>query len=115
LPDGTTNLIYKSRECYGSTLQLGVARAPRPEGPYERLSEEPIFQFENPDFHVEDPLLWYADVNSICWDAQLAQMALGDVRSKVLHLLVKLGQKFGIPEDAYHKTDVLLPIRRTPI
>jgi CRP-like cAMP-binding protein len=41
-------------------------------------------------------------------DAQLAQMALGDVRKKVLHLLVKLGQKFGISEDSYHKIDVAL-------
>jgi CRP/FNR family transcriptional regulator len=41
-------------------------------------------------------------------DAQLTQMALGDVRKKVLHLLVKLGQKFGIPEDAYHKIDMAL-------
>ncbi|MHA6484921.1 glycoside hydrolase family protein [Paenibacillus sp. strain BS8-2] len=59
LPDGTTYLIYKSREYYGSTLRLGVARAPRPEGPYERLRAEPIFQFENADYHVEDPFLWY--------------------------------------------------------
>jgi CRP/FNR family transcriptional regulator len=41
-------------------------------------------------------------------DAQLTQMALGDVRKKVLHLLVKLGQKFGIPKDAYHKIDMAL-------
>jgi CRP/FNR family transcriptional regulator len=41
-------------------------------------------------------------------DAQLTQMALGDVRKKVLHLLVKLGQKFGIPEDAFHKIDMAL-------
>lgn len=61
LPDGTTYMIYKSREYYGSTLQLGIARAPRPDGPYERLQDEPIFQFENKDLHVEDPFLWYAD------------------------------------------------------
>jgi len=61
LPDGTTYLIYKSREYAMATLQLGIAIAPRPEGPYIRLSEEPIFRFENPDFHVEDPYLWYED------------------------------------------------------
>lgn len=61
LPDGATYMIYKSREYAGSTLQLGVARAPRPEGPYTRLQEEPIFQFENPDFQVEDPFLWWED------------------------------------------------------
>ena len=59
LPDGTTYLIYKSREYAGSTLQLGIARAPRPDGPYERLQNDPIFKFSNPDFHVEDPFIWY--------------------------------------------------------
>jgi hypothetical protein len=61
LPDGTTYLIYKSRRGDGATLQLGVARAASPLGPYERLSDRPIFEFENPDFHVEDPYLWHAD------------------------------------------------------
>jgi CRP-like cAMP-binding protein len=41
-------------------------------------------------------------------DAMLAQMALGDVRKKVLHLLVKLGQKFGVPEGTHHKIDMPL-------
>ncbi|MEK3884883.1 Crp/Fnr family transcriptional regulator [Paenibacillus sp. PL2-23] len=41
-------------------------------------------------------------------DAQLAQMALGDVRKKALHLLVKLGQKFGMEEDGFHRIDMAL-------
>lgn len=41
-------------------------------------------------------------------DSQLEQMALGDVRKKALHLLVKLGQKFGVPEGHYHKIDMSL-------
>ncbi len=61
LPDGTTYMLYKSRAGAGKKLQIGVARAPRPDGPFERLSDEPIFDFPNPDFHVEDPYLWYAD------------------------------------------------------
>ncbi len=61
LPDGTTYLIYKSREQAGGTLQLGLAVAKRPEGPYERVQNEPIFKFSNPDFHVEDPYLWFED------------------------------------------------------
>ncbi len=61
LPDGTTYMLYKSRACAGGKLQIGVARAPRPDGPFERLSDEPIFNFPNPDFHVEDPYLWYED------------------------------------------------------
>ncbi|ANE45735.1 hypothetical protein SY83_04825 [Paenibacillus swuensis] len=61
LPDGTTYMIYKSREYVGSTLQLGIVKAPHPAGPFERISDQPIFRFENPDFHVEDPFLWVED------------------------------------------------------
>jgi hypothetical protein len=61
LPDGTSYMIYKSREYANSTLQLGIARAPQPDGPFIRIQDEPILQFEHPDFHVEDPFLWYHD------------------------------------------------------
>ncbi|HIS68690.1 MAG TPA: glycoside hydrolase family protein [Candidatus Gallacutalibacter stercoravium] len=61
LEDGTSYLLYKSRSYAAATLQIGVARAKSPEGPFERLSEEPILSFSNPDFHVEDPYLWYED------------------------------------------------------
>jgi hypothetical protein len=61
LPDGTTYMIYKSRSGDGAPLQLGITRAPHPSGPYERLSDEPVFQFDDPNLHVEDPYLWYAD------------------------------------------------------
>jgi hypothetical protein len=60
LDDGRTYLIYKSRQGgTGNTLQLGIAFAPHPEGPYERLSNLPIFSFPNSDFHVEDAFLWH--------------------------------------------------------
>jgi hypothetical protein len=61
LDDGTTYMIYKSRAGDGATLQLGVAIAPHPLGPYRRLSDDPVFRFENPDWHVEDPYLWHED------------------------------------------------------
>ena len=61
LPDGITYMLYKSRAFVGGKLQIGVARAPRPDGPFERLADDPIFNFPHPDFHVEDPYLWYAD------------------------------------------------------
>lgn len=61
LPNGTTYLLYKSRRYANDTLQIGVARADQPDGEFVRISDEPIFQFENPDFHVEDPYLWYED------------------------------------------------------
>lgn len=61
LEDGRTYMIYKSREYANATLKLGVAFAPNPGGPFVRLSDKPIFEFENPDFHVEDPFLWFED------------------------------------------------------
>ncbi len=59
LPDGTTYMIYKSRSGAGRKLQLGVAVAAAPEGPFRRLSDDPILAFANEDLHVEDPFLWY--------------------------------------------------------
>ena len=59
LPDGKTYMIYKSRCGTGQTLQLGVAVADRPDGPFRRLTDDPILQFGDPDKHVEDPFLWY--------------------------------------------------------
>ena len=59
LPDGTTYMIYKSRSGAGRKLQLGIAWAPAPEGPFTRLSDAPILNFADEDLHVEDPFLWY--------------------------------------------------------
>lgn len=59
LPSGKTYMIYKSRKSEGATLKLGVAVADCPEGEYKRLSDRPIFDFDNPDLHIEDPFLWY--------------------------------------------------------
>ncbi len=59
LPDGTTYMIYKSRTAVGKALQLGVAIADRPDGEFRRLCDQSILQFSDPDFHVEDPFLWY--------------------------------------------------------
>ncbi len=61
LPDGKTYLLYKSRSCANGTLKIGVAMAEKPDGEFHRLTEEPIFTFSNPDFHLEDPYLWYED------------------------------------------------------
>lgn len=59
LPDGKTYMIYKSRSGYGKPLKLGIAVADRPDGPFTRLREEPILQFEDENIHIEDPFLWY--------------------------------------------------------
>lgn len=59
LPGGKTYLVYKSRRAVGEPLMLGVAVAEQPDGEFQRLSDEPILTFDDPDFHVEDPFLWY--------------------------------------------------------
>ena len=59
LPGGKTYMIYKSRASFGKPLQLGIAVADKPDGEFRRLSDEPILQFENEDFHIEDPFFWY--------------------------------------------------------
>lgn len=61
LEDGTTYMLYKSRTYANSTLMIGVARADRPDGVFQRISDDPIFRFDHPDMHVEDPYLWYSD------------------------------------------------------
>ncbi len=61
LPSGKTYMVYKSRSSCESPLQLGVAVADRPDGVFERLSDKPIFQFDNPQQFVEDPFIWYED------------------------------------------------------
>lgn len=45
LPSGKTYMIYKSRRAFGKPLQLGVAVADKPDGKFERLTENPILEF----------------------------------------------------------------------
>lgn len=60
---GEILLMYKSStEGLVPPLLLGVSKATKPEGPYIRLSEEPIFRFETKDnnrIDVEDPYIWW--------------------------------------------------------
>ncbi len=65
--DGSVLLIYKSTPHQKGLLKLGVAEAKHFDGPYYRLSDEPIFQFDKESEstiwtdskHVEDPYVWY--------------------------------------------------------
>lgn len=61
LPSGKTYMIYKSRRGTGLPLRLGVTVADSPDGEFKRLSDNPILQFENDNYHIEDPYLWYDD------------------------------------------------------
>lgn len=59
MPNGKTYMIYKSRAAIGKPLQLGIAVADAPDGKFERLSDEPILNFEDENLHIEDPFFWY--------------------------------------------------------
>lgn len=58
LPDGTTYVLYKTRSAMDGPYLLGVARAPHPLGPYERLGNGPILG-TTADNNYEDPFLWH--------------------------------------------------------
>lgn len=56
--DGSVLLIYKARKYEGHTygnMMLGAAEASNYSGPYNVISEDPLF---SPTVHVEDPFIW---------------------------------------------------------
>lgn len=61
---GKILLMYKSStNGMVPPLLLGVSQSSKPEGPYHRLTEEPIFRFEtktNNRRDVEDPFIWWS-------------------------------------------------------
>lgn len=63
LPDGSIYLMYKSsQKDHNPPLLLGAAGARSFKGPYERLSDKPLFEFHTkgqPDNDVEDPFVWW--------------------------------------------------------
>lgn len=57
--DGSVLLIYKARRYEGykhGKMTIGSARADHYEGPYQVVSEQPVFDPER--FHIEDPFIW---------------------------------------------------------
>jgi len=60
---GEILLMYKSSgEGPEPPLLLGISKAKNPEGPYVRISENPVFRFEtaeNKKIDVEDPYIWW--------------------------------------------------------
>ena len=59
MPNGKTYMIYKSRCAYARPLKLGIAVADSPDGEFTRLSDDPIFNFQDENMHIEDPFIWY--------------------------------------------------------
>ena len=59
LPDGSVVLYYKAVGFSKDLLRYGVAKAQSVEGPYTRLTDEPIFRFDSTNDHIEDAFAWY--------------------------------------------------------
>ncbi len=59
LKDGSILMVYKSTGNQADLLRMGVAKAPHFEKPFERLSDESIFNFDKTGDHVEDGYVWW--------------------------------------------------------
>ena len=57
LDDGSILLYYRSNTPAG--LRIGATKAASPEGPFERISDEPVLHLREKEF-VEDPFVWQA-------------------------------------------------------
>jgi len=76
LPDGSILLAYKSIATHATKqLQYGIARADSWDKPFTRLSDGPIFQFDDPKIDIEDAYLWH--------DGTRFQMLLKDMGDKL--------------------------------
>ena len=69
--DGSVLLLFKGRGHgdkfpYQTPMSIGVARAPRYEGPYTVVSDKPIFGVDHGG-EVEDPFLWKDRTAFTCW------------------------------------------------
>lgn len=92
LADGRVLLIYKSSSGEGAKLRLGAAMAESYNVPYERLKDEPIFDFTATGDHVEDPYVWHNGNNF--------ELIMKDMHGGIC------GEKFGgvhaVSEDGIH-------------
>lgn len=71
LPDGSVRMVYKSRTRTHGPRLLGLAGAPRWDGPYAALMEAPLF----PGVDLEDACLWN--------DGEMFHMILKDMTGEV--------------------------------
>ncbi|MGE4489472.1 MAG: glycoside hydrolase family protein [Kiritimatiellales bacterium] len=108
--DGSVLLGYKSAEDpekhgWPMILKYGLAWASCPEGPFERLLEDPIFQFDDAGVRIEDAYLWHED--------GFYQMILNDLTGKLtgedhsgVHAFSEDGKLWRIAEhpQAYSRT-----------
>jgi hypothetical protein len=93
MPDGTTYMIYKTRSSLESPFYLGMARAPHPLGPYERLGDGPILG-NTRENNFEDPFLWHDGAHFHLLAKDMAGVTTGEFHAGV----------HAISEDALHWT-----------
>jgi hypothetical protein len=58
LADGSVRMLFKARSVEKGPLQIGLAVADHWSGPYRQAGDEPVFRFDDPAQHIEDPYLW---------------------------------------------------------
>lgn len=73
--DGSVRLYYKSTRHQTDVLQYGAAGAPHWDGPYTRLSDDPIFTFAQDGVTYEDAYVWH--------DGTQYQMIFNDLGGKI--------------------------------
>ncbi len=71
LPDGRAVMVYKSRTVPDGPRLLGLAEAPRWDGPYRASMDQPLF----PGLDLEDACLWH--------DGQSFRMILKDMTGRI--------------------------------
>ncbi|MBN2088354.1 glycoside hydrolase family protein [candidate division KSB1 bacterium] len=72
LDDGSILLVYRSNTPEG--LRLGIAKASHFSKPFLRISDIPIFQFDNKHF-CEDPFIW--------WNGKNFEVIMKDMTGKI--------------------------------
>jgi len=87
-PDGRILLYYRSNTPNG--LRIGLAAADRPEGPYRRVTDEPVLNLPDGNF-VEDPFAWW---NGACFEMLAKDMTGGITGEK--HAGVHLWSRDGL-------------------
>ena len=97
LPDGRIYLYYRSNTPDG--LRLGLAVADQPEGPYRRLSSEPVLT----GFNVEDPFAWHDGSRFHIWAKDMNGSITGEVHAGA-HFISNDGVNWNYLEKAYSRT-----------
>ena len=97
LPDGRIYLYYRSNTPIG--LRIGLAAADKPEGPYRRLSPEPVLE----GFNVEDPFAWHDGKEFHIWAKDMEGTITGELHAGA-HFVSADGIRWTYREKAYSRS-----------